>query len=120
MNILKTAFFLLGVLAILSACTTTTTSSSGNKGNGTWSGLERGKIDLELPLLTIKGSKGFLACGYVSPQVCDKTGEACAIISGVMSHEEMLQKKIKAVSKKGQSLGLRVGMTGLEAISKIR
>ena len=105
---------LLASFFVFTSCATT--SSQSRK----WPGLDRGKIDLKLPLLTIKGPKGFLACGYVSSDVCNKTGEACAIISGVMTHEDMLMKKIKAVSDKGKALGLKIGMTGLEAISIIK
>jgi uncharacterized protein YunC (DUF1805 family) len=37
------------------------------KGNGMdWEGLAKEKIQLGLPLLIIKGSKGFLGCGYIA------------------------------------------------------
>jgi len=52
-----------------------------------WSGLSKEHIQLQLPLLIIKGSKGFLACGYVNVETCNKTGEACAIVTGVKTHK---------------------------------
>ena len=70
------------------------------------------KIDLKLPLLVIKGTKGFLACGYVNSETCNKTEEACAIVSGVKTFEDMLKAKIKVVSKEAQKLGVEAGMTG--------
>jgi len=53
-----------------------------------WSGLERSKISLEAPLLIVKGSLGFLGCGYTSVDAC--ADEACAIVSGENTHNDML------------------------------
>lgn len=85
-----------------------------------WSGLTRAEIGLKLPLLVVRGSKGFLACGYIDVETCNKTGEACAIVSGVKTHEDMLEKKVKAVSAAGRNLGISVGMTGKEALELLR
>lgn len=85
-----------------------------------WQGLDRERIDLALPLLVIKGSKGLLACGYVNVKACDKTKEACAIVSGVMNHDDMLVAKVKAVSPPALALGVTVGMTGAEALERFR
>ena len=60
-----------------------------------WSNLKREKLGLKLPLLIIKGSKGFLACANIAVDTCNKTDEACAIVSGVQSHEDMLEKEEK-------------------------
>jgi uncharacterized protein YunC (DUF1805 family) len=77
-------------------------------------------IQLGLPLLIIKGSKGFLACGYINVEVCNKTGEACAIVTGVKTHDDMLVAEIKAVSNEAEKLGLRIGMKGQEALEMFR
>lgn len=74
------------------------------------------RIDLALPLLIIEGSKGILACGYVDAATCDKTGEACAIVTGVMTHEDMLESPIRVVSAAAASLGVEIGMTGAQAL----
>ena len=83
-----------------------------------WSGLERSKISLEAPLLIVKGSLGFLGCGYINVDAC--TDEACAIVSGVNTHNDMLKATIKAVSKKATELGINVGMTGADALGLFR
>lgn len=77
---------------------------------------ENKKINLKYPLLIIKKSKGFLACGYINPKACDKTGEACAIVTGVNTHDEMLEKKVISLSKKAKELGIRKGMIGREVL----
>ena len=83
-----------------------------------WSGLERSKISLEAPLLVVNGSSGFLGCGYINVDAC--ADEACAIVSGVNTHNDMLKASVKAVSKDATELGIKVGMTGAEAIDLLR
>jgi len=83
-----------------------------------WSGLERSKITLEAPLLIVKGSLGFLGCGYINTDSC--IDEACAIVSGVNTHDDMLKASVKAVSKDATELGIKVGMTGAEAMELLR
>jgi len=83
-----------------------------------WSGLERSKITLEAPLLIVKGSLGFLGCGYINVDSC--IDEACAIVSGVNTHDDMLKASVKAVSKDATKLGIKVGMTGAEAMELLR
>ena len=83
-----------------------------------WSGLERSKISLQAPLLIVKGSLGFLGCGYINVDAC--ADEACAIVTGVNTHDDMLKATIKAVSKDATKLGIKVGMTGAEAMELLR
>tara|TARA_B110000503_G_scaffold45026_1_gene73502 strand:+ start:1144 stop:1464 length:321 start_codon:yes stop_codon:yes gene_type:complete len=83
-----------------------------------WSGLERSQISLEAPLLIVKGSLGFLGCGYINTDSC--IDEACAIVSGVNTHNDMLKASVKAVSKDATELGIKIGMTGAEAIELLR
>jgi len=85
-----------------------------------WKRLTKEQIQLALPLLIIKGSKGFLACGYINCETCNKTGEACGIVTGVKTHEEMLHAEVKAVSTEAARLGVRVGMKGEEALEIFR
>jgi uncharacterized protein YunC (DUF1805 family) len=94
--------------------------STVNAESFNWGELKREKIDLKLPLLTVQGSKGILACGYINANTCEKTGEACAIVSGVNNHEEMLLKPIVALSPAAKELGIELGMSGAQALALIR
>jgi uncharacterized protein YunC (DUF1805 family) len=85
-----------------------------------WEGLTTEQIQLGLPLLIIKGSKGFLACGYINVETCEKTGEACAIVTGVKNHDDMLNAEVKAVSAEAARLGVRLGMKGKEVLEILR
>jgi uncharacterized protein YunC (DUF1805 family) len=85
-----------------------------------WTGLEKHRIDLKLPLLVIRGSRGVLACGYLNVETFNKTGEAAAIVTGVRTFEDMLTAKVAAVSTAAEQAGARVGMTGGEALALFR
>jgi uncharacterized protein YunC (DUF1805 family) len=85
-----------------------------------WAHLTKEHIELALPLLIVKGSRGFLACGYISLETCEKTGEACAIVTGVKKHEDMLTAKVQGVSSRAKGLGARTGMTGREVLEIFR
>ena len=83
-------------------------------------GLEQIRVDLELPLLILKGSKGFLACGYVNVETTNKTGEACAIVRGVQNYDDMLEATVADVSEAAGELGIQHGMKGAEALELLR
>ena len=83
-----------------------------------WTGLDREIISLEAPLLIVKAPKGFIGCGYINVNAC--LDEACAIVNEVNTHDEMLTATISAVSKDAEKLGIKVGMSGAEAIELLR
>ena len=85
-----------------------------------WSNLERERIELASPLLIIKGESGFLACGYINAATCNKTGEACAIVNGVNTHDDMLEATISDVSAAAVALGIKLGMSGADALEILR
>lgn len=82
--------------------------------------LDRMRYELEKPLLLIKEKKGILACAYINPETCNKTGEACAIVSGVNNYEDMMSAKVIMLSEKAKKLGIKVGDLGSEALEKMK
>lgn len=88
-----------------------------------WGGLICEQISLRWPLLLVRGSRGFLACSYVSsPAGTDKTGDAAACMTPCLTHAEFVRASIKegTVSALGAELGLRAGMSGAAALQLIR
>jgi uncharacterized protein YunC (DUF1805 family) len=73
---------------------------------------------LARPLLILKKPKGFLACAYINVETANKTGEACAIVSGVNNYDDMKVAKIIAVSNAAISLGVSIGDSGEAALKK--
>ncbi|WP_459203503.1 YunC family protein (plasmid) [Ralstonia pseudosolanacearum] len=78
------------------------------------------QFELSRPLLVMKAPKGILGCGYINVETCNKTGEACAIVTGVNSFDDMRKAKVVAVSNKATDLGVTVGETGESALDKLR
>ena len=85
-----------------------------------WTGLAREHIQLTKPLLIIRGSKGLLACAYINLDVCNKVGEACALVTGVKDHDDMLESDVIAVSDAAAALGVTKGMKGRAAVDLFR
>jgi len=85
-----------------------------------WDGFERHRIDLKLPLLVIRGTRGVLACGYLNVETFNKTGETGAIVSGVRTFDDMLTAKVVACSAAAGQAGIKSGMSGEEALELIR
>jgi len=85
-----------------------------------WEGFTKTRHDLKRPLLVVSGSKGVLACSYLSVTTFTKLEEAGATVSGVGDFDAMLEAKIVEVSPAAVGLGVRVGMTGREALDRFR
>mmetsp|Transcript_13311 Transcript_13311/g.17780 ORF Transcript_13311/g.17780 Transcript_13311/m.17780 type:complete len:91 (-) Transcript_13311:1541-1813(-) len=84
-------------------------------------GFECARIDLlEKPLLVARGRKGFAACAYVDPATAEKLGEACVIFSGVSYITDFLDTEVKKVNTAAENLGISVGMSGRDAMEKLR
>lgn len=81
--------------------------------------VEKLRFELKKPLLIVKAKKGFLACGYINPETCNKTDEACAIVTGVNSYDDMYKASVVAVSKKAAELGINVGDSGESVVQKM-
>ena len=72
------------------------------------------------PLLVMQGGNGMLGCGYLSIETADKLGDALAVATGVASYQEMLDAEVKKVSRAAAALGVTPGMTGREALLKMK
>lgn len=71
-------------------------------------------------MMVITTPKGMLACGYISVDAADKFNDALAIVRGVSSYDDMLKAKVSSVSKKAEEIGVSLGMTGEEALIKMK
>lgn len=80
---------------------------------------EKLRFELKKPLLIVKEKNGFLACGYINVETCNVTEEACAIVKGVNTYDDMYKASVVAVSKKALELGINVGDTGEAALHKM-
>ncbi|MFA5859774.1 MAG: DUF1805 domain-containing protein [Elusimicrobiota bacterium] len=67
-------------------------------------------------LITIIAPKGYLICGYLDIQAAEKFGDTAAVITGVSTVNEMLDKPVVKVTSAASKLGLTPGMTGRDAL----
>lgn len=81
---------------------------------------EKFHIQLQSPLLILKGKKGLMGCGYLNVETFNRTGEAAVIVRGVNTHDDMLKVKVVAASDAARALGVEVGMIGEAALEKLQ
>ncbi|MBU1100922.1 MAG: YunC family protein [Bacteroidetes bacterium] len=70
-------------------------------------------------VLILAAPKGFLACGYLKVETADKVGDACAIVTGVTNFDELLAAEVKFVSNAAKGFGVKIGMSGKDALLKM-
>lgn len=85
-----------------------------------WNGFRQCRYDLKRPLLIVTGSKGSLACGYLNVATFEKLEEAVAIVRGVDDFDAMAVARVEEVSSAAAQLGVQTGMTGAEALERLR
>ncbi len=70
-------------------------------------------------ILFIKAPAGFLGCGYFDIEIANKVKDVAAIVTGVKTFDDMLNKPVQRVSQAAQDRGIRVGDSGTEALRKM-
>ena len=58
-------------------------------------------------LIILKGSQGYIMCGYLNLSVANKFREVAVKVTGVSSIEDILKTKVHSVSYEAKKLGLR-------------
>ncbi|MFA7229648.1 MAG: DUF1805 domain-containing protein [Victivallaceae bacterium] len=70
-------------------------------------------------IILIKAAHGFLGCGYFNMATADRLQEHVAIVTGVKTFDDMLEAKVVAVSAAAETIGIKKGMSGRDAILKM-
>lgn len=89
---------------------------------GTVNGVEIEGFCLPVPpsnLIFITAPGVFLGCGFFDMRTFDKLGIAAVRITGISTLEELLAGKIAELTKSAETSGIRVGMTGNDALLRI-
>ncbi len=69
-------------------------------------------------LLMLLCKRGYIMCGYLNQSTAEAVGDAAAVVSG-SDFEELLKNSVKTVTPEAEQLGVTIGMTGAEAVSKL-
>ena len=73
----------------------------------------------KVPLILVIAKKGFVMCGYLNVDAAARLGDAAAVVKGVKTVGDLLRRPVVAVTPKAFALGVRVGMSGRQALSKL-
>lgn len=65
--------------------------------------------------LLITADKGFIMCGYINMEAAEKMKDV-AVLVGAHDLDGTLKEAVRAVTSRAADLGIKVGMTGLEAL----
>lgn len=79
-------------------------------------------ISIPMPnsnLVLAVGVRGFVMCGYLDLATAEKLKDAAAVVTGVKTVDELLDGKVKKVTPAAARRGVRVGMTGRQALEKL-
>lgn len=68
------------------------------------------------PLLVIRADKGFVMCGYLDMESAGALGDVAVKVKGVSTFDDVLQALVIGATQKATNLGIKVGMTGKEAL----
>jgi len=67
-------------------------------------------------LVLLKGSKGYIMCGYLDLKAAEKIGEAAVKITGVSNIKEALQASVHSLTTAAKKLGIRKGQPIAEVL----
>jgi len=68
------------------------------------------------PLVMIIARLGFVCCGFLNIEATEKLNIAAAMVRGVKSFDDVLNAEVRAATSKAQTLGVKAGMKGKEAL----
>ncbi len=68
------------------------------------------------PLLLIRADKGFVMCGYLDMETADGLGDVAVKVKGVNTFDDVLDAAVVGATQAAIHLGIKLGMTGREAL----
>lgn len=68
------------------------------------------------PLLVIRADKGFVMCGYLDLDTAGVLGDVAVKVKGVNTFDDVLKAQVVGATPEAINLGIKMGMTGKEAL----
>ncbi len=68
------------------------------------------------PLIVIRADKGFVMCGYLDMDTAGAIGDVAVKVKGVNTFEDVLKAPVVGATQQAIDLGIKVSMTGKEAL----
>ena len=75
-------------------------------------------------LVFIVAPKGLVACGAIDSEVLDKFNFAITVSEGTVERplvtpDDLLKAKVMKLTKRAEELGIKIGMSGKQALEKL-
>lgn len=68
------------------------------------------RVDMnKAPLVLLKGSKGYVMCGYLNLEAAEKLGDAAVRVTGVNDLNSVLESNAAGVTGQARNLGISEG-----------
>ncbi|MFA5779017.1 MAG: DUF1805 domain-containing protein [Elusimicrobiota bacterium] len=85
---------------------------------------EKTAMGIEIPLnnavlVMAIGKKGFVMCGYLNIDAAEKMGDCACVVKGIKNVDELLAGKVVAMTSGAEKMGIKLGITGKEAMEKL-
>ena len=78
-----------------------------------------GEIAPGSSLVFIKGSKGFIMCGYLNMETSEKMKNIAAVATGIKTVDDMLKTSIVKTTSYAETAGIKAGMPVMQALEYI-
>ncbi|MCL2485095.1 MAG: DUF1805 domain-containing protein [Endomicrobia bacterium] len=78
-----------------------------------------GEIAPGTKLVFIKGTKGFIMCGYLNLETAERMKNIAAIATGIKTIDDMLKTSIVKATTYAEAAGIKVGMPVIQALEYI-
>ena len=85
-------------------------------------GIEINTVLIQMPkanLIIAASGCGFVMCGYLDISIAEKMGDIACVVSGVSTVDQMLEKPVVKLTEAAKTLGIELGMSGLDALKKM-
>ena len=70
-------------------------------------------------LIILRGSKGYVMCGYLNISAANKLGDIAGRVTGVRDFDDVLNADIIEISENAKKMGLKTGMKGKDFLKKL-
>ena len=70
-------------------------------------------------LLMVSTPKGYIMCGYLNIETAERLGDCAAVVKGVKNLDELLEGRVVEITNSAKKSGIKIGMKGIKALSKI-
>lgn len=68
------------------------------------------RVDMnKAPLVLLKGSKGYVMCGYLNLEAAEKLGDAAVRVTGVNDLATVLESSAAGITEQARKLGISEG-----------